>query len=164
MTTFIRTLHSVPSVSVLERFNGTINARKLRRQLSRKMIINVMTIYVPAWYDHLQPHSNKTLKTLSHFFDHLKTSLIQTTIYIYTFFLYSSFCHLRLQIARVRGGRRISMAHYAWFQRIRYCFRNKIKCMQRKMKRKNGTFFRPLRKAEAFPVGCSCAGTPLSNT
>ena len=26
------------------------------------------------------------------------------------------------------------MAHYAWFQRIRYCFRNKIKCMQRKMK------------------------------
>ena len=37
--------------------------------------------------------------------------------------------------------------------RIRYRFRNKIKCMRRKIKRKNGTFFRPLRKAEAFPVG-----------
>ena len=36
--------------------------------------------------------------------------------------------------------------------RIRYRFRNKIKCMRRKIKRKNGTFFRPLRKAEAFPV------------
>ena len=37
--------------------------------------------------------------------------------------------------------------------RIRYRFRNKMKCMRRKIKCKNVTFFRPLRKAEAFPVG-----------
>ena len=38
--------------------------------------------------------------------------------------------------------------------RIRYRFRNKIKCMRRKIKRKNVTFFRPLRfeKRKLFPL------------